>query len=90
MNAVSPGAIDTPGLSELLASSETGQQRWKMVSDAIPLGRRRWREELKKGECIGIGWHGGERYRLRDELLRRLSGTHGRAGGSVSSNAEIA
>src|ERR1700751_4610529 len=27
VNAVSPGPIDTPGLNELLASSETGQQR---------------------------------------------------------------
>ncbi len=31
VNAVSPGPIDTPGLSELLASSETGQQRAKML-----------------------------------------------------------
>src|SRR5438445_3145921 len=29
VNAVSPGAIDTPGLDELLASSEAGQQRSK-------------------------------------------------------------
>jgi len=27
VNAVSPGSIDTPGLSDLLASSEAGQQR---------------------------------------------------------------
>ena len=39
VNAVSPGSIDTPGLSNLLASSETGQQRMKMISDAVPLGR---------------------------------------------------
>jgi hypothetical protein len=32
-NAVSPGAIDTPGLSGLLASSETGQQRLRMISN---------------------------------------------------------
>src|SRR2546425_4581763 len=37
VNAVSPGPIDTPGLSDLLASSETGQQRLKMISDSIPL-----------------------------------------------------
>jgi NAD(P)-dependent dehydrogenase (short-subunit alcohol dehydrogenase family) len=39
VNAVSPGSIDTPGLSDLLASSETGQQRLKMISDSVPLGR---------------------------------------------------
>ena len=39
VNAISPGSIDTPGLSNLLASSETGQQRLKMISNAVPLGR---------------------------------------------------
>jgi len=39
VNAVSPGSIDTPGLSNLLASSETGQQRLNMISNAVPLGR---------------------------------------------------
>jgi NAD(P)-dependent dehydrogenase (short-subunit alcohol dehydrogenase family) len=39
VNAVSPGSIDTPGLSDLLASSETGQQRLKMISNSVPLGR---------------------------------------------------
>src|ERR1700751_834743 len=39
VNAISPGTIDTPGLRELLGSSETGQQRRKMVASAIPLGR---------------------------------------------------
>ena len=39
VNAVSPGSIDTPGLSDLLASSETGQQRAKMIASAVPLGR---------------------------------------------------
>ena len=38
MNAVSPGPIDTPGLNELLASSETGQQRAKMIATTVPLG----------------------------------------------------
>src|SRR5216110_3529199 len=32
VNAVSPGSIDTPGLSGLLGSSETGQQRLKNIS----------------------------------------------------------
>jgi NAD(P)-dependent dehydrogenase (short-subunit alcohol dehydrogenase family) len=39
VNAVSPGAIDTPGLSDLLASSEACEQRKKMISDTVPLGR---------------------------------------------------
>ncbi len=39
VNAVSPGLIDTPGLNHLLASSETGQQRLKTISNAVPLGR---------------------------------------------------
>src|SRR5216110_3059589 len=37
VNAVSPGSIDTPGLSDLLASSEAGEQRKKMISNATPL-----------------------------------------------------
>ena len=48
MNAVSPGSIDTPGLSDLLASSETGQQRKKMISNTVPLGRFGTPEEIAK------------------------------------------
>src|SRR6059036_3057237 len=39
VNAVSPGSTDTPGLSELFGSSEVGQQRLKMISSLVPLGR---------------------------------------------------
>src|SRR5438105_6294400 len=39
VNAVSPGTIDTPGLSELLASAEVDEERKKMISDNVPLGR---------------------------------------------------
>jgi NAD(P)-dependent dehydrogenase (short-subunit alcohol dehydrogenase family) len=39
VNAVSPGSTDTPGLSELLASSEVGAQRKTMISNSVPLGR---------------------------------------------------
>jgi NAD(P)-dependent dehydrogenase (short-subunit alcohol dehydrogenase family) len=39
VNAVSPGSTDTPGLNELLGSSEAGQQRLKMISNVVPLGR---------------------------------------------------
>lgn len=39
VNALSPGSTDTPGLNELLGSSEVGQQRLNMISNAVPLGR---------------------------------------------------
>ena len=48
VNAISPGPIDTPGLSELLASSETGEQRKKMISNTVPLGRFGTPEEIAK------------------------------------------
>src|SRR6202048_4381641 len=48
VNAVSPGSIDTPGLSGLLASSETGQQRLKMISNDVPLGRLGTPDEIAK------------------------------------------
>jgi NAD(P)-dependent dehydrogenase (short-subunit alcohol dehydrogenase family) len=48
VNAVSPGPIDTPGLSELLASSETGEQRKKMISTTVPLGRFGKPDEIAK------------------------------------------
>jgi NAD(P)-dependent dehydrogenase (short-subunit alcohol dehydrogenase family) len=47
-DAVSPGSIDTPGLSDLLASSETGQQRSKMISNSVPLGRFGTPDEIAK------------------------------------------
>jgi NAD(P)-dependent dehydrogenase (short-subunit alcohol dehydrogenase family) len=48
VNAVSPGATDTPGLKELLASSETGQERQKMISETVPLGRLGTPDEIAK------------------------------------------
>ena len=48
VNAVSPGATDTPGLNELLGSSETGQQRLKMISSTVPLGRLGAPDEIAK------------------------------------------
>src|SRR5438445_628784 len=48
VNAVSPGSIDTPGLSDLLASSEVGEQRKTMISNSIPLGRRGKPDEIAK------------------------------------------
>jgi NAD(P)-dependent dehydrogenase (short-subunit alcohol dehydrogenase family) len=48
VNAVSPGAIDTPGLSDLLASSAAGEQRKKMISSSVPLGRFGTPDEIAK------------------------------------------
>ncbi len=48
VNAVSPGFIDTPGLSNLLASTGTGQQGKEMISNAIPLGRFGTPDEIAK------------------------------------------
>jgi NAD(P)-dependent dehydrogenase (short-subunit alcohol dehydrogenase family) len=48
VNAISPGTIDTPGLNELLASSAAGEQRRKMIPNAVPLGRFGTPEEIAK------------------------------------------
>ena len=48
VNAVSPGSIDTPGANDLLTSTEAGQQRLKMISNALPLGRRGTPDEIAK------------------------------------------
>ena len=48
VNAVSPGPTDTPGLSDLLNSSETGEQRKKMISTMVPLGRFGRPDEIAK------------------------------------------
>ena len=48
VNAILPGSIDTPGFGELIASSETGQQRLKMLSSAVPMGRLGKPEEIAK------------------------------------------
>ena len=48
VNAVSPGSIDTPGLNDLLASSEVGEQRRKAIAGAVPLGRFGTPDEIAK------------------------------------------
>ena len=48
VNAISPGTIDTPGLGNLLASSEVGEQRKKMITNAVPLGRFGTADEIAK------------------------------------------
>lgn len=48
VNAVSPGTIDTPGLRDLLASSAVGEERKKIISTAVPVGRFGRPEEIAK------------------------------------------
>jgi NAD(P)-dependent dehydrogenase (short-subunit alcohol dehydrogenase family) len=48
VNAVSPGPIDTPGLNELVASTGAGEQRLKMISGNVPLGRLGLPEDIAK------------------------------------------
>jgi NAD(P)-dependent dehydrogenase (short-subunit alcohol dehydrogenase family) len=48
VNAISPGTIDTPGLNDLLASAEAGQERLKMIHSSIPLGRVGTPDEIAK------------------------------------------
>ena len=52
VNAVSPGSTDTPGLNELLGSSETGQQCFKMISNIVPLGRPGSPDEIAKSRRV--------------------------------------
>ena len=48
VNAVSPGATDTPGLSDLLASADVGEERLQMISNTVPLGRFGTPDEIAK------------------------------------------
>jgi NAD(P)-dependent dehydrogenase (short-subunit alcohol dehydrogenase family) len=48
VNAISPGTIDTPGLNELLGSSDAGKERLKSVQTSIPLGRFGKPDEIAK------------------------------------------
>jgi NAD(P)-dependent dehydrogenase (short-subunit alcohol dehydrogenase family) len=48
VNAVSPGSIDTPTARDLLASSEVGEKRKKMIADSVPLGRFGTPDEVAK------------------------------------------
>src|ERR1700739_224822 len=48
VNAVSPGSTETPGLDQLLVSSETGKERLKMIPNLVPLGRMGTADEIAK------------------------------------------
>src|SRR5438876_8493670 len=48
VNAVSPGPIETPGLNDLVASPGAGEERLKMLSNSVPLGRLGSPDEIAK------------------------------------------
>ncbi len=48
VNAVSPGPIETPGLIDLAASTGAGEERLKMLSNSVPLGRLGTPDEVAK------------------------------------------
>ncbi len=48
VNAVSPGPIETPGLNDLVASTGAREQRLKMLSNSVPLGRLGTPDEIAK------------------------------------------
>ena len=48
VNAVSPGPIETPGLKNLLASSDVGKQRANAISSTVPVGRLGRPDEIAK------------------------------------------
>jgi len=48
VNAVSPGPIETPGLKNLMASTGAGEERLKMISGSVPLGRLGTSDEIAK------------------------------------------
>jgi NAD(P)-dependent dehydrogenase (short-subunit alcohol dehydrogenase family) len=52
VNAVSPGATDTPGSSELLGSSEVCAKRLKMISTTVALGRQGMPNEIARGDVF--------------------------------------
>jgi NAD(P)-dependent dehydrogenase (short-subunit alcohol dehydrogenase family) len=48
VNAISPGPIETPGLKDLAASTGAGEERLKMLSNNVPLGRLGRPDEIAK------------------------------------------
>src|SRR5262249_48597558 len=53
VNAVSPGATDTPGLSDLLASGDAGRERLQTLSISVPLGRLGTPDEVQPDRVAG-------------------------------------
>jgi NAD(P)-dependent dehydrogenase (short-subunit alcohol dehydrogenase family) len=48
VNAISPGTIDTPGFSNLLASASAGEERRKAIATAVPLARLGTPDEIAR------------------------------------------
>jgi NAD(P)-dependent dehydrogenase (short-subunit alcohol dehydrogenase family) len=52
VNAVSPGSIETPGLSELPAYSQVGEQRLKTLPASNPISRLGTADEVARWSCF--------------------------------------
>jgi len=48
VNAISPGTIETPGLTKLLGSSDEGKERLQSLFETVPLGRVGTPDEIAK------------------------------------------
>ncbi len=48
VNSLSPGSIDTPGVSDHLASTGAGEQQLRMLANSVPLGRLGTPDEIAK------------------------------------------
>ena len=48
VNVVSPGSIDTPGVRELIGSSDIGRQRLENIGSLVPMGRLGTADEIAK------------------------------------------
>jgi NAD(P)-dependent dehydrogenase (short-subunit alcohol dehydrogenase family) len=69
VNAISPGSVDTPGLNNLLASSDVGEQRRKLILNAVPLGRFATPDENRQGRgVLGVR---RRQLRHRNGIVRR-------------------
>ena len=62
VNAVSPGSIDTPGLSDLQPSSEVGEQQKKLISNTVPLWQDRHSDEIAKAVSLDPANHGNRMF----------------------------
>jgi short-subunit dehydrogenase len=93
VNAVSPGATDTPGLNNLVASTGAGEQRLKTFSTVIPLGRLGRPDEIAKAVVFLASrrqqLHHGHGI-VRGRRLRASVGRQGRGETDMDQNNGIA
>ena len=70
VNAISPGSINTPGLSNLLQSSQAGEERRKMIAAATPMGRLGTPDEVAK-VAVFLEWHRSIQLFLQSPFARQ-------------------